>query len=98
MAARWPPGPEPITIRSNGCILGFLRGPFERSDCRRLGPWLLSINDRGILGRLDAGVVTSTGSKAHQKFLDRKALTIAGGEGAGIGAIGGEKAGFACVA
>src|SRR5277367_1122062 len=67
MAARCPPGPEPITIRSNGCILRILRGRLVGGDCGwGRGRRALSINDGGLPRGASASLVTGTVGDTHR--------------------------------
>src|SRR5713226_6680858 len=78
MAARCPPGPEPMTIRSYDCIRGVLRSGFWRGVVGRGVHVLGSISDFRAAKSQRAGGVTPRaigriGRKAQQMVLRGKA-------------------------
>src|SRR5271163_1231118 len=92
MAARCPPGPEPITIKSNGCIRGVLGGIFVRG-ANGVGRYSIMIIDDC---RRSEGVrvrrVNGAGRDMHEVFLDGKAVTVARGLRPRIATVGAENA------
>src|SRR3954454_9615588 len=98
MAARCPPGPEPITISSYGCIHGFLCSRFVRG-IRGVGLDVFdSISEQRRRRSGDARRVTVEGrSDAHQVFLHGESVTVADGSRTRVGAIGRKNARLASV-
>src|SRR5258708_34017220 len=76
IAARWPPGPEPITTKSYACIWGILRGGFGRGVIGGGAACRISI-DRPI--DLAPGLVECGRGMlrcAHQLFLHRNSAAV----------------------
>src|ERR1700690_441080 len=89
MAARCPPGPEPITTRSYGCICGILSFEFQGIRGFRGGvPWFhLSIGVPGLPHFGLPGSVRAIMPNAHQLLLYRDSFATADTLRAGVHTI-----------
>src|ERR1700688_3412084 len=99
MAALWPPGPEPMTIRSYGCIQGVLYFLFRVFRGTRGGGDFL-FPSIGHVGRTFLGLsrtVNSRVSQRHQMLLDGKSPAPGAARGPRVQTIGSENPGFAIV-
>src|SRR5579863_4272235 len=97
MAARCPPGPEPTTISSYGCIYIFLCVRFVRWGSRAGLHVRSSIDDLRSGQRTRARRINSAGSQLHEMLLHRKPVSIPHRARPGVCAIGVQNASFACV-
>src|SRR4029077_17691560 len=77
MAARWPPGPEPTTIRSYGCIRrvqrALLFGGTHRRGHHRAG----DINDTLVPQRGNVLGITIAAGQAHKVLLRGESVAVA---------------------
>src|SRR6516164_10151240 len=99
IAARCPPGPEPMTTRSYCCMGGFLCSGLRGLGWGRRGRRLLALCERDSpmkLSRSARPVYISAGQD-HQMFLDGKGLAVPAAPHVRVLAIGAEQAGFAVV-
>src|SRR5215472_10158844 len=99
IAARCPPGPEPMTTRSYCCMGGFLCSGLRGLGWGRRGRRLLALCERDSpmkLSRSARPVYISAG-QGHQMFLDGKGLAVPAAPHMRVLAIGAEQAGFAVV-
>src|ERR1700722_3526888 len=87
MAARCPPGPEPMTIKSYGCIRRVQRAFLFRGAARRDNHHTRSINDALVSQRGDRLRVTVAAGQPHKMFLRGKSVAVAHRAWAGIRAI-----------
>src|SRR5262249_46177386 len=77
IAARCPPGPEPITISSYGCIYVFLCVRFVRWGGNGAGLRVRSsIDDLRIQRRTRARRINNSGSELHEMLLRGEAVPI----------------------
>src|SRR5215813_2097969 len=76
MAARCPPGPEPITISSYGCIYVFLCVRFVRWGFGAGLHVRSSINDLRRRGRTRARRINNPRSELHEVLLRGEAVPI----------------------
>src|SRR5580704_3170351 len=95
MAARCPPGPEPMTTRSNGRIQGILNffGGY-RGFCGGGSFRTLSISDsRGEFLALIRSIGTAV-REGHQMFLHRESLGALSAANVAVGSIRPQNASF----
>src|SRR6266852_3329674 len=92
MAARCPPGPEPITTRSYVCIRKILHFSFGRNRGKRGGGYVrpLSIGELGFAATKLSGTVNCGVGQFHEQLLHRNSLGAAAPLWANIFAFGGE--------
>src|ERR1700675_3467378 len=77
MAARWPPGPEPMTIRSYGCIRRVQRAFLFGGTNRRGNHRARSIDDTLVSQRGNVLSITSAPGQPHKMFLRGKSVAVA---------------------
>src|ERR1700675_1694091 len=77
IAARCPPGPEPMTIISYGCICGILCVRFVRGVNGVVLHTIRSIDDLRRRPRGRARRITMASRKPHEMLLHRKSVAVA---------------------
>src|ERR1700675_4335986 len=74
MAARWPPGPEPMTIRSYGCIRRVQRAFLFGGTHRRGNHRHWSINDPVVSERANVLRIAVVSGQPYKMFLRGKSV------------------------
>src|SRR5580704_387203 len=94
MAARCPPGPEPMTISSYGCIRGVLSVRFVRG-VKGVGLHTISsIDDLRCCQCAGARNITMTSGQPHEMFLHGESVAVAHRSRARIRSVGSQETRF----